>query len=96
MPPAKQQILDKEGNVINEGDTVATAARSRKHRGVVEAVVINADDAAAYNVNNPPKVVFHDEEGTIMVFARLVFLLIIPGREPIRSEPKDVDCREEG
>lgn len=64
MPQAKQQIVDKEGTVIKEGDTVTTAARSRKHRGVVDAVVITAEDAAEHGVNNPPKIIFDDEEGT--------------------------------
>jgi hypothetical protein len=63
MPQAKQQILDKEGTVINAGDTVTTAARSRKHRGVVDAVVITAEDAAEHGVNNPPKIIFDDEAG---------------------------------
>ncbi|KAH6908791.1 hypothetical protein BKA70DRAFT_1278822 [Coprinopsis sp. MPI-PUGE-AT-0042] len=67
MPQAKQQILDKEGTVIKEGDIVTTAARSRKHRGVVDAVVITAEDAAEHGVNNPPKIIFDDEEGNRFV-----------------------------
>ncbi|CAD6445442.1 1266da5c-8735-4406-8b5c-562f5489a98a [Sclerotinia trifoliorum] len=60
------QVQDKKGNPINEGDTVYTKARGGKREGEVEEIIMTQEDAktsSKENVKNPPKVVFTDQHG---------------------------------
>ncbi|KAJ8058053.1 hypothetical protein OCU04_012913 [Sclerotinia nivalis] len=52
------QVQDKKGNPINEGDTVYTKARGGKREGEVEEIIMTQEEArvsSKENVKNPPK-----------------------------------------
>ncbi|KAI4189953.1 MAG: hypothetical protein LQ346_005013 [Caloplaca aetnensis] len=70
-----QQVEDKAGEPIKEGDQVWTKMRGGKHEGEVrhdqdrykgtqvEAVVTSQEEAEEKGVKNPPKVLFTDQHG---------------------------------
>ncbi|KAI9150146.1 hypothetical protein HJFPF1_09901 [Paramyrothecium foliicola] len=71
MPP--DQVQDKNGNPIQEGDQVWTKMRGGKHEGQVDKIVTSKEEADAEGVKNPPKseadlysrpqVLFQDQHG---------------------------------
>ncbi|KAI0836833.1 hypothetical protein F5Y06DRAFT_304945 [Hypoxylon sp. FL0890] len=61
--PSSSQPKDKQGEPIQEGDTVWTKARGGKREGEVDKVVNTAEEAKEAGVKNPPKVLFKDQHG---------------------------------
>ncbi|KAM7198740.1 hypothetical protein V8F20_006055 [Naviculisporaceae sp. PSN 640] len=59
----KDQVLDKQGVPIKEGDEVFTPFRGGKHEGKVDKIILNEEDAHKEGVKNPPKVLFTDQHG---------------------------------
>ncbi|KAI8959530.1 hypothetical protein F5Y11DRAFT_301682 [Daldinia sp. FL1419] len=57
------QIKDKQGQPIQEGDTVWTKARGGRHEGEVDRIVESNAEAKEAGVKNPPKVLFKDQHG---------------------------------
>jgi len=57
------QVEDKTGNPINEGDTVFTKIRGGKRQGEVDEIVTKQEEAKEKDVKNPPKVLFKDQHG---------------------------------
>ncbi|KAL8748335.1 MAG: hypothetical protein Q9184_007382 [Pyrenodesmia sp. 2 TL-2023] len=58
-----QQVKDKAGEPIKEGDEVWTKMRGGKHEGKVEKLVTSQEEAEEEGVKNPPKVLFTDQHG---------------------------------
>ncbi|OKL55548.1 hypothetical protein UA08_09165 [Talaromyces atroroseus] len=56
------EIKDKYGNAIHQGDHVYTKIRGG-HEGEVEKIVMNQVEVEEEDVKNPPKVLFHDQRG---------------------------------
>ena len=54
--PSEQQVKDKHGVPIKEGDTVYTKIRGGRHEGEVDKVVTGQKEAEKEGVKNPPKV----------------------------------------
>lgn len=50
------QIKDKNGQPIKEGDTVYTPFRGGKHEGEVDKIATTKEEADEEGVKNPPKV----------------------------------------
>ncbi|KAF5862204.1 hypothetical protein ETB97_011909 [Aspergillus alliaceus] len=64
----KDDVKDKHGDAIHEGDYVFTRIRGGSHQGEVEKIVFDEQEAEEEGVKNPPKVyifkvVFHDQRG---------------------------------
>ncbi|KAI1483748.1 hypothetical protein K445DRAFT_63903 [Daldinia sp. EC12] len=57
------EVKDKQGQPIQEGDTVWTKARGGRHEGEVDRVVESSAEAREAGVKNPPKVLFKDQHG---------------------------------
>lgn len=57
------QVKDKKGNPIHEGDTVFTKIRGGKREGQVDEIVTTKEEAKEKDVKNPPKVLFQDQHG---------------------------------
>ncbi|KAJ5055385.1 hypothetical protein NUH16_010948 [Penicillium rubens] len=55
------EIADKHGNIIHQGDYVATRIRGGTHEGNV-----NQQRADELNVRNPPKVFFENKNGKMV------------------------------
>ncbi|KAK8854493.1 hypothetical protein IAR55_003231 [Kwoniella newhampshirensis] len=55
------EIKDKQGKLINVGDTVYTPFRGGKHEGEVSDIVTTKEEAEEKGVKNPPKVLFTDQ-----------------------------------
>ena len=51
-----QQVEDKKGELIREGDHVWTPLRGGRHEGDVEEIVTTEERAEEAGVKNPPKV----------------------------------------
>ncbi|KAF2256363.1 hypothetical protein BU26DRAFT_445100 [Trematosphaeria pertusa] len=62
-PPAKDEVLSKQGEPIQEGDHVYTKIRGGRHEGDVEKIVTTKEEADQEGVKNPPKVLFTDQRG---------------------------------
>ncbi|KAL8719151.1 MAG: hypothetical protein Q9225_003813 [Loekoesia sp. 1 TL-2023] len=58
-----QQVEDKMGEPIKEGDEVWTKMRGGKHEGIVENIATSQEEAEEKGVKNPPKVLFTDQHG---------------------------------
>ncbi|WEW61791.1 hypothetical protein PRK78_007287 [Emydomyces testavorans] len=60
-----EQVKDKTGQAIHEGDQVETKYRGGTRKGTfeVENVVTSQKEAQEEDVKNPPKVVFEDQHG---------------------------------
>ncbi|RYP73445.1 hypothetical protein DL771_003617 [Monosporascus sp. 5C6A] len=58
-----EQVRDKNGEPIKEGDHVYTRIRGGRHEGEVEKVVATEAEAKEEGVKNPPKVLFQDQHG---------------------------------
>ncbi|EAS37115.3 uncharacterized protein CIMG_02469 [Coccidioides immitis RS] len=57
------QVKDKTGEPIHEGDDVETRIRGGTRKGTVENIVTSQEEAREENVKNPPKVVYYDQHG---------------------------------
>jgi len=57
------QVNDKSGASIQEGDTVVTKIRGGKREGEVDKIVTDEQEAQKEGVKNPPKVLFKDQHG---------------------------------
>ncbi|KAI9858347.1 MAG: hypothetical protein M1824_004368 [Vezdaea acicularis] len=57
------QVTDKQGEPIQEGDTVVTRIRGGKREGGVEKIVTTEEEAQEEDVKNPPKAIFNDQHG---------------------------------
>ncbi|KAJ5195413.1 uncharacterized protein N7498_008851 [Penicillium cinerascens] len=50
------EVLDKNGNVIHEGDYVFTRMRGGTHEGKVDEIITDEQRAQEKDVKHPPKV----------------------------------------
>ncbi|KAL1881163.1 hypothetical protein VTK73DRAFT_4610 [Phialemonium thermophilum] len=57
------EVRDKTGKPIHEGDSVFTKFRGGAHEGEVRKIVTTEGEAAKEGVKNPPKVLFEDQHG---------------------------------
>ncbi|KAB5526308.1 hypothetical protein GE09DRAFT_365441 [Coniochaeta sp. 2T2.1] len=57
------EIKDKNGEPIKEGDEVFTKIRGGTHTGTVEKIVTTKEEAEKEGVKNPPKVLYTDQHG---------------------------------
>lgn len=57
------EIKDKNGQPIKEGEEVFTKIRGGTHTGTVEKVVTSQEEAEKEGVKNPPKVLYTDQHG---------------------------------
>ncbi|KAJ6181192.1 hypothetical protein N7519_011653 [Penicillium mononematosum] len=60
------EIADKHGNIIHQGDYVATRIRGGTHEGNVEEIITDQQRADELNVRNPPKVRFENKNGKMV------------------------------
>ncbi|KAH8903912.1 hypothetical protein BR93DRAFT_918006 [Coniochaeta sp. PMI_546] len=56
-------IKDKNGVPIKEGEEVFTKIRGGTHTGIVEKIVTTKEEAEKEGVKNPPKVLYTDQHG---------------------------------
>ncbi|KAJ9165164.1 hypothetical protein NKR19_g671 [Coniochaeta hoffmannii] len=56
-------VKDKNGEPIKEGDGVFTKIRGGTHTGTVEKIVTTKEEAEKEGVKNPPKVLYTDQHG---------------------------------
>ncbi|OIW26418.1 hypothetical protein CONLIGDRAFT_683401 [Coniochaeta ligniaria NRRL 30616] len=56
-------VKDKNGEPIKEGDEVFTKIRGGTHTGTVEKIVTTKEEAEKEGVKNPPKVLYTDQHG---------------------------------
>ncbi|KAI3332214.1 hypothetical protein HD806DRAFT_529977 [Xylariaceae sp. AK1471] len=57
------EINDKHGEPIKEGDHVYTKIRGGRHEGDVDKIVTTEAEAKEEAVKNPPKILFKDQKG---------------------------------
>lgn len=85
MSPSKE-IVDKNGEKINVGDTVSNRARGGRQYGEVEKIVRTAEEAEEEGVKNPPKVLFTDQHGELNLSAvGTQAFMSMPRRSPSKS-----------
>ncbi|KAJ6120932.1 hypothetical protein N7523_005212 [Penicillium sp. IBT 18751x] len=58
-----EEVLDKDGNPIHEGDYVVTRIRGGTHEGKVEEIITDEERAQEIDVKHPPKVLFRNKNG---------------------------------
>ncbi|KAK4207247.1 hypothetical protein QBC37DRAFT_247699, partial [Rhypophila decipiens] len=58
-----EQVVDKQGIPIKQGETVFTRVRGGKHEGQVDKIVYTEEEAHHEGVKHPPKVIFTDQHG---------------------------------
>ncbi|RPA87477.1 hypothetical protein BJ508DRAFT_410246 [Ascobolus immersus RN42] len=81
MPVSGNEVHDKHGNPIHEGDNVYTPFRGGRHEGKVSEIVTTKEEAEEAGVKNPPNVLFTDQNGTDVAHK--------PGTLDVRNEEKD-------
>lgn len=67
-----EDVKDKQGQPIQEGDNVWTRARGGKREGTVEKVVTSKSEADEEGVKNPPKVRFPHLFGSTKMLTKQV------------------------
>ncbi|KAJ5197714.1 uncharacterized protein N7498_006831 [Penicillium cinerascens] len=59
----RDNVSDKNGEPIHEGDYVYTRIRGGTHEGKVEEIVTDGERAEETSVKHPPKVLLHNKDG---------------------------------